>query len=145
MLEAHLAISAAYAGIALLYLVDNRHRRLFNAILYGIIVVGSANFAFEWVSSNLGKLIAFIVGSAHAAPPTGSPIASADRLSLGLAVNAIIGVMLIMFATAAFLVMTLKDTPENRERRAAADSIVKTFGGFFIGLLTSTVKQSIGV
>jgi uncharacterized membrane protein YfcA len=56
----------------------------------------------------------------------------------------ILVVMLIVFVIAALASLLIKDTRENAARRVAANDIVKTFGGFFIGILTSFLRQAIG-
>jgi hypothetical protein len=63
---------------------------------------------------------------------------------LGYMLSAILLVMLAVFMFAVIAVLLLKDIPQNTGRRTAANDIVKTFGGFFIGILTSFLKQAIG-
>lgn len=58
--------------------------------------------------------------------------------------TAILLVLLLVFLCAVIASLVLKDVPENVSRRTAANDIVKTFGGFFIGVLTSFLKQAIG-
>jgi hypothetical protein len=63
---------------------------------------------------------------------------------LGYMLSAILIVLLVVFLVAVIAVLALRDVPENLSRRTAANDIVKTFGGFFIGVLTSFLKQAIG-
>ena len=64
--------------------------------------------------------------------------------SLGVMLTSILAVMLIVFLVSVAMSLILKDTPANASRRTSANDIVKTFGGFFIGILTSLLKQAIG-
>lgn len=57
------------------------------------------------------------------------------------------GIFIMIFITfmASVLVMFLSaDTAENKRKLAAADNIMKTFGGFFIGVATTFANQSLG-
>ncbi len=77
---------------------------------------------------------------AVAAPGVTTPI----QPFVGYMLSAILLVLLVVFLFAVIAVLLLKDLPQNRGRRMAANDIVKTFGGFFIGVLTSFLKQAIG-
>lgn len=77
---------------------------------------------------------------AVAAPGVTTPI----QPFLGYMLSAILLVLMVVFLFAVVIVLVLKDAPQNRSRRTAANDLVKTFGGFFIGVLTSFLKQAIG-
>ena len=53
--------------------------------------------------------------------------------------------MLVAFLTALGVTFLVDDTPKNQKKIDSADNIVKTFGGFFIGIITSFVNQVIGI
>lgn len=53
-------------------------------------------------------------------------------------------VMFIAYLAAIYVYLFAEETDENKKRRDAADNIVKTFGGFFVGIATAYVNQAIG-
>jgi len=126
--------------------IDRWHRVVQLIVL--ILSVAAAFLAMylylkEGAHAIKGALIEFI--AAAYAQPAG--VASGGVQAppyLGGMLTAILVVMLAVFLFAVLAVLFLKDIPENTSRRASANDIVKTFGGFFIGILTSFLKQAIG-
>ena len=80
--------------------------------------------------------------SSTAASP-GSPAISPPAY-LGALLTAILIVLLLILLSGVIGSLLIPDIPANASRRAAANDIVKTFGGFFIGILTSFLKQATG-
>jgi small-conductance mechanosensitive channel len=115
-------------------------------ILVAVVSLFAALLAvyFYVRETNLGLGLAPFFGVTLAyAQGNGSNIGP-NTVFLGYMLTAIVVVMLIVFLSAVMAVLLLKDTRENAGRRVAANDIVKTFGGFFIGVLTSFLKQAIG-
>jgi hypothetical protein len=48
--------------------------------------------------------------------------------------------MILSFSVSVVALLVLQNKPENERRIAAADNIVKTFGGFFIEFATSLLN-----
>jgi hypothetical protein len=55
-------------------------------------------------------------------------------------VHGMVVVFMIMFVWACYVNFTVKDTKENKKRLKSADYMVRTFGGFFLGILTGAFK-----
>ena len=56
--------------------------------------------------------------------------------------GAIFVLMILAFAVCLWFLLATPDKPENERRLTTADNVVKTFGGFFIGFITSMLNIS---
>ena len=76
--------------------------------------------------------------------PASASQASAAKVELNQFVPyiaiGILGLMALTFLIALYTLLTTRDTRANRARISAADNIVKTFGGFFVGLATTLLN-----
>ena len=68
--------------------------------------------------------------------------ANAERLGPFIPIIAIsvLSLMGLIFVVAFVALLFLKDTKENQSAIKAANSVVKTFGGFFTGLATALMR-----
>ena len=128
---------------------DSINRRLAKLVLlflsiFSAIIAAYAFFAnFRNLSTKLSEnTIYTFVSVAHAesqAPP--NPALSPLVMSvIPYILVAVFVSMIAAFAVAVSAVLWLPNTTENEKRLNAADGIVKTFGGFFIGFATSLLN-----
>jgi hypothetical protein len=80
----------------------------------------------------------------HAATTQAAVATASIQPFVGYMLSAIFIALIVVFVLAAITSLFLPDTAQNRSRRTAAQDLVKTFGGFFTGILASFLKQAIG-
>jgi hypothetical protein len=114
------------------------------------LVAGSLSLYFTYITgvSKRYGLINLILPAAlaqnGAAPPAAPPPTIIPPPYLGTLLTMILVVLLLILCFGVLGSLFIPDIPANASRRAAANDIVKTFGGFFIGVLTSFLKQATG-
>jgi len=91
--------------------------------------------------NTIQSLVHHIGLNALAQSPGQSPHVSDSFVSVVFGL--ILAVMLITFLGSVAVLFLATDIPQNKSRISAADNLAKTLGGFFIGILTSIIKQSI--
>ena len=67
---------------------------------------------------------------------------------IGLIAYIVGGIFIVIFLTflmAAGVMLFTKDESSNQKKLSSADGIIKTFGGFFIGVATSYANQAMGI
>lgn len=130
-----------FAGFAAGQLVNQSNRLMkaatWLAAIGGILGLGIAAYYyfFELLTAEEGKR-GWLDMSAFAAE--GNKPEMAPFIPY-IAISVII-LMGLAFIIALCTLLTLKDTKDNQARIKAADNVVKTFGGFFIGLGTALLK-----
>jgi len=67
----------------------------------------------------------------------GLPAASANQALAALLIQAVFAAIILAFAAALLVSLLVKDKPENRRALDTADSLVKMFGGFLVGVGSS--------
>lgn len=100
-------------------------------------------FGGRWVLSWFAQIDLSIITNAFAQVQEAVHSGRGAEL-LNYIMGAIVAVMLGTFLVAVVVLLFTPSKPANRQRLAAADNIVKTFIGFFIGLMTAFVKQALG-
>jgi len=104
-------------------------------IIYGLL---NSRALFDFFESFRvsGNPLDFIVTRALAASATKVEI---NQLIPYIAIG-ILALMAVTFLVALYTLLTTRDTRANKARISAADNIVKTFGGFFVGLATTLLN-----
>jgi len=146
----YIAIVISYLGLALAQLGSSftqaYSRRLPSIVLGGAaaaisLVEASRSGLFEPLQAVIHNVISMLF-SAHA--QTKEKVSVMDPFLLGLVFDAIVVAFLITFVASVYIVLTTDNTPQTKSRVEAADGLVKMLSGFFIGLLTSMIKQTLG-
>jgi len=127
-----------YIGLVVLF--QRETKRHIELLVKVIAAAGGLNGIF-WSLKKLGEnlrtgALDLFIGTANAADSWRTELAPiVPWITAGIFV-----IMAVAFITALGVSLTLKDTKENQARLKAADTVVKTFGGFFIGVSTTLLK-----
>lgn len=98
---------------------------------------------FSDSKASFGKILNFeIFNYAYAQTASTQPIQSTSLVNY--IVGGIFIVIFLTFVAAVMVMLFTKNEDVNKRKLAAADNIIKTFGGFFIGVATSFANQAIG-
>jgi hypothetical protein len=115
--------------------------RIIFAILTVIIAIAAVYIYF--FNPDLLKFSFFdiqVIG--HALAQTGTQQAAAPFVNI--IIIAIFVVFLLGLCGSMVVLFTTEDTQANQKKLASADTIFKTFSGFFVGVLTAFIKQAFG-
>src|ERR1700731_1016383 len=106
---------------------------LISAILSGYLYYLNSKPSNTSNWQNIFTPLKFAYAQASSPVVAASGVTTTVQPYLGFILSAILFVLLVVFLCAVAAVLIFKDVPQNRSRRAAANDIVKTFGGFFTG------------
>lgn len=111
------------------------------SIIAAIIAALSLYLSFPRVAQKFSGGVSFINAAYAQSPSSSTSIANAGIA--GMIPYILAGVFIIMilaFSVSVITLLTIPANEQNERRLSAADNIVKTFGGFFIGFATSLLN-----